>query len=342
MRAQRDQRSRRAIAALALATLLACWGAPLQAQDAEAGPLVLRPTPELAALGARLAREIGRRLGPTIVGGAPPAGILDAVSLYEVALGVEGGQLRIVIPVAPGRTVSTELEPPTDMAPATVRSVALSIESLIELAHDESWLEDSPVETGLADRAESNAPPEDVPAERRRVRIPPIAKPTIYLRALLGFSPVRSRVLLGPGTGLGLCVNAHCAVLEGDLSLLPDVREASDGRRVSYRSVNFSVRVQLRPFDWGDFTPAATFGLITRIGNAILEGTDAAQLVTNLGLRGTLEIAYRFAARFEVVLESGLDLALNRARFIRFGEVVLLEDRFTPWFSTSVRLRPGD
>jgi len=167
-----------------------------------------------------------------------------------------------------------------------------------------------------------------------------IARPTIYLRTLLGVSPVRGTLLVGFGTGLGLCVGGECVVLEADLPLLAEVR-ATAGWETRYRFVNFSTRFQARPWSFGDFTPGASFGLVTRIGTATLTETDTTRLATNLGVRGTLEIAWKFARRFELVLEAGVDLSLDRAKFIRTtGEVLLLEDRWTPWIVTSVRLRP--
>ncbi len=168
----------------------------------------------------------------------------------------------------------------------------------------------------------------------------PFAKPTIYLRALLGLSTVRSAFLIGPGTGLGLCISRHCVVLEGDLPLLPEERSNAT-YRVRYRFLNFSARFQFRPFQFGSFVPGISFGLVTRIGTASLVGTDRSQTVTDIGLRATLEAAFRLDRRFEIVLEGGVDYAISRAQFInRLGDVLVLEDRWTPWIITGLRLRP--
>jgi hypothetical protein len=174
----------------------------------------------------------------------------------------------------------------------------------------------------------------------RPAAIEPIARPTIYLRFVAGWSPVREDVLLGPGAGLGLCVSAQCVVLEADVSLSSSDTVASDGAVVQYRPVNIAVRGQFRPDSEHPFTPGGSIGFLTRVGVAAIEGTDDSQIVSNLGLRIGLELAYRFVERFEVVLEGGVDIALSRAQFVRFAESVVLEDRWTPWLATTVRLRP--
>jgi hypothetical protein len=109
---------------------------------------------------------------------------------------------------------------------------------------------------------------------------------------------------------------------------------------VRYRPVSVGMRVQLRPWRWGDFVPALTFGVLTRFGNAWIEETGAAQTVASFGLRGTVELAWIVSAPFEVVLEPGVDFVSNPGRFFREGEVVLLEDVITVWGVVSVRVRP--
>ncbi len=162
----------------------------------------------------------------------------------------------------------------------------------------------------------------------------------IYFRLLFGVSPTRGTLLIGPGAGLGLCVGVQCIVVEGDLPVVADSIASGDDV-IEYRPVNISVRAQLRP-DWSDvIVPGISIGLLTRIGAASVQGTGATQTVSNLGLRGTVEVAWRFYAPFEWVLEGGLDLAFSRATFVRVDDTVLLEDEWTPWIVTSLRLRPA-
>jgi len=249
----------------------------------------------------------------------------------------------LVLGAEEGISFATQLTLPRGAGEARVRAVALAIESLRAAAaqgppavgeqsetlvrHGSSWT----LVGGL---------PRGTPRE-------PLAKPTIYLRLLLGVSPLRGTFLVGPGTGLGLCVGPHCVVLEGDLPLVAEERLSEDGTPVAYQAVNFSVRFQLRPFRWGALTPAVTAGLMTRVGTARLSGASTSTVATSLGVRSTLELAWEFVDRFEAVLEAGADVAINRAAFhrrpagIMSGETVFLEDRWTPWFVLSFRLRPG-
>ena len=309
---------------------------------APAAPLVLRPAPSLLALGRRLAPVLALRVGvPVSVGEPPPPIVVEALPVGHVALVEADARVRIVLVGPGGFTYATEVEPAELRGAAGVRALAFVVESLRESA-----LAGPP---RRAPRAEGSAPATRVSTRARLllstaratrdVRIL-IARPTIYLRLLLGVSPVRVTFLIGPGTGLGLCVRADCVVLEGDLPLIPEVRTIA-GYETRYRFVNFSVRYQVRPFHLGDFTPGASFGVVTRIGTATLTETDTSRVVTNLGLRATAEIAWRFVPRFELVLEAGVDLSIDRAKFIRTtGETLILEDRWTPWIVSSVRLRP--
>lgn len=321
--------------------------AALLASSARAQPpvLVLRPEPSLAPLARRVVRTLERRLGIEVsVGDPPPPGLHEAVPSGHVALAVSEARLSIVLAADEGVAYATELDLPRDTGDAAVRSVALAIEALLDASTDAPSPGERPrgaaTDAGTWRTRWRIVGPRSAEIGGPRRAIVPLAKPTIHIRVLLGYSPTRGALLLGPGAGFGLCVTRHCVVLEGDLNLISDTRRASDDVLVRYRTVNFSVRVQLRPFDLGDVVPGLTFGLATRVGSASLEGTDVSRVVTNLAVRGTLELAWRFAPRFEAVLEAGMDLAINRAEFIRFGESLLLEDRWTPWFATSVRLRP--
>jgi len=302
------------------------------------GLLVLRPERQLRRVANRVAQTLRRRTGQLVeVGDAPPPVLLEAVPRHHVGLGWkdDGAHVIVVLGGDEGRSYLTEIEADEPNRDATVRAIALAIEALQDAAQDGPGEEDWNAESGSGGRAHYTLIP--------MPRVEPVgalAKPTIYFRLLIGYSPTRNQVLIGPGAGLGLCLGRQCVVIEGDLPLLADEHVASDGAVISYRPVNIAVRGQYRP-DFGDtIIPGISIGLLTRIGNATVQGTELGRTVSNIGLRGSLEVAWRFMPRFEWVFEGGVDLALSRSEFIRYGEVVLLEDLWTPWFGTSLRLRP--
>lgn len=314
--------------------------------DPTAG-LTLRPAPELRRLTERVARMLHVRTGlPIEMGAPPPRDLPQAVLASQVAIVREGPEVVVVLG-GPGGFIyesRVDLPPGED---ASVRAIGLTVEALRDAAM-----------TGPPPRAAGAGAP-----ERERVsfvflepegglfgvrrRVEPVARPTIYLRVLLGFSTARDTILIGPGVGVGLCVELSCFVLEGDLPILPEQhRSATDARIVHYRPISLGMRLQIRPFRFGDFVPGLTVGVLTRFGSAWVDEVAIAHLpaesqtVTAFGLRGTLELAWIFAEPFEMVLEVGVDFVVNPARFIRTGHVVLLEDIATVWAVTSFRLRP--
>jgi hypothetical protein len=327
---------------------------PVEPTGPEAPPqlaLRLRPAEELRPLARRVAAMMTRRGEvPVELGDPPPGGIAEAIRPGEVALVREGEVVQVVLGGRQGMSYGTELTLRAIRSAAAARAVALAIETLRDtmLVAAERG-EDVPPPAGarreprsrirtrwiIVDRAiEQDGEPWHAP---RRL---PQAKPTLFLRFLLGWSPVQRELLIGPGAGLGLCVGPHCVVIEADLPLMRN-RTQSDFGEVRYRAVNTSMRVIGRPFRWGDFTPGFGLGLLTRIGSATLRTTHDTRVVTNLGMRLTVEMAWAFAGPFELVAEGGLDYAVSRARFIHGGRSVYLEDRWTPWLVTSLRLRPG-
>ena len=321
-----------------MALLLWAAAMPAAAQEQDPG-LVLRPERGLEPLARQVARMLERRTAiEVVVGGPPPPGLAEAVARGHVGMAVREGTLLIVLGGDHGISYATELDLPARTTAAAARAIALAIESLRDASLD--------------------APPPVAEGDGRPMRrwvyswrfvgdlfpdrsIEPIARPTLFLRILVGVSPIHGTFLFGPGAGLGLCVTGHCMVLEGDLPLFPERRRIGD-LTTRYRSVNFSVRFQYRPFEFGPFVPGITAGFMTRIGTATIEELDTSTVATNLGVRATLELAYRFAERFELVLEAGLDVAISRAQFVRdlTDEPLFLEDRYTPWGVLSTRLRP--
>lgn len=295
----------------------------------------------------RVARVLALRVPVAVSVGAPPPGeVADAVGPGDVALVAVDGGVRVALGAPTGLSYAHELSLPSLRGMAAARAIALVVESLRDSA-----IEGPPSRQSPRADASGGAPREW--QQRRVLRVLeggrpwrtidrlPLAKPTIYLRALLGVSPLRGTVLVGPGAGFGLCIAAHCAVLEGDLPLIAEERTAPDGARIRYRFLNFSMRLQFRPIDAPSWAFGFSGGLITRLGTATVGEDAETRVVTDLGARSTAEFAWKLSQRFEAVLELGLDFVFDRARFLRDGASVFLEDRWTPWSVVSFRLRPG-
>lgn len=315
-----------------------------------ASPLTLRPAAELRSLADRVARMLQVRAQvPVVVGEPPPGGVPEAVLASHVGIVRDGPEVLVVLGGPQGLVYQSRVDLPSSRD-AAVRAVGLTVEALRDAAIE-----------GPPPRDEGEGPGA-APGERVsfvylepegglfgvRRRIEPIARPTIYLRLLLGFSTARDTALIGPGVGVGLCIEMSCLVLEGDLPLLPEERvDPADLRIIRYRPISLGMRLQIRPWRWGDFMPGLTFGVLTRFGNAWVDSTCAhpcddseEKTVNSFGLRGTVELAWIFAEPFEAVLEGGVDFVASPARFARNGNVVLLEDIVTVWGMISMRLRP--
>lgn len=315
-------------------------------------PLVLHAEPELVRAAERVAIVLSRRMGVGVTVGDPPASeLLEVVPAGSFALGRRDGKVAVLLVGRYGLVFAAELDLPNVENENGIRELALAMESLRDAALEAA----APPATESAAASERRLPDtgtrwrvldhgqlreEGAPWGPRDSR-PSLAKPTIFLRALLGYSPARAQPILGFGTGLGVCVAEQCVVFEADVPLVADVRSVS-GINVRYRFFDFAARFQLRPWRWGNFTPAFGLGALMRLGSAEIPGNGGATGSTSeLGIRATAEIAYRFHPLFEVVLEGGVDYHIDRSTFVtRDATPLVLEDRWTPWLITSVRLRP--
>ncbi|MDW8363639.1 MAG: hypothetical protein RMK74_14665 [Myxococcales bacterium] len=341
---------------MALVGLIALTGvgAPSSSGAQIPDSLVLRPEPRWRPLAQSVASIVQRRSpGLVRVGEAPAEAGVPLVPgdiLIETPSRARMVEVRLI--VDPDRQLRTQVRLAARPGIADARAVALAIESLLDAAA---------ASVPATRPAPGETPPEPVAARRRpeggarwrrytllfadALRAPsrppdPLARPSFSLRLHVGFSPVRSRLLVGPGLGVGLCPGNGCFVFEGDLPLVPERTRARDGRTVRYRPVHLGARAQWWPAERGPLFLGATGGLLSRIGAASVEGTEARRTVSNLAFRATLEAGWRVRPPVEIVAEVGVDFAVHRARFVRFGESVLLEDRWTPWLVLSTRLRP--
>ena len=146
--------------------------------------------------------------------------------------------------------------------------------------------------------------------------------------------------MIGPGAGLGVCTHKHCLLLEAGLSLLPEDHQV-DGHTYRFRSVDAGLRILFRLWQRGRFSAGYGLGVLSRVGEAFDRASHERRVVSDFGVRTTLELAARVAGPFELVLESGVDYAQTRAAFLRTGQRILLEDRVRPWLLFGVRIRPG-
>ena len=83
-------------------------------------------------------------------------------------------------------------------------------------------------------------------------------------------------------------------------------------------------------------------GPFTRVGTVNVVGSAVRQHVPSLGARTSIEAALRFAGPFEWVLEADADvvMASSRACAHADGRYIYVEDRWTPWLVTALRIRP--
>ena len=124
--------------------------------------------------------------------------------------------------------------------------------------------------------------------------------------------------------------------------MVPEKVQLWTGETLRYRAVNTSIRAQIRPWARDRWSFGFTIGLLSRIGSVSVVGGDYRETATNLGFRSSLEFAWRIAGPFEWVFEAGIDAVhqSSRARAFVYGQTVFLEDSWTPWLTSSLRVRP--
>ena len=263
--------------------------------------------------------------------GQPAPAVLEGVRQGEVALVRGPAGLTLVRGRVGGGTVSSVVEVSGGAGDAF--PVSLAIEALRDSA-----AVPTPAPAPRPANAYVYYEYERPPVEREMR-----ATPTLYMKLLAGYSPVRDHWLIGPGAGLGLCVGGNCLVIEADLPLLPEEIVWEGYGTLRYRAVSTAIRLQVRPVIRDRWSFGVNIGALSRIGNATLEhlsGEEVRRRATNFGARVSTELAVRIAGPFEVVGEIGFDWLKDRAVFRYEGNPHFLEDKHTPWITFSVRMRP--
>jgi hypothetical protein len=340
--------------------------------------VTLRPEPGLKSLANKIARVLQLRGATRVeVGPAPPPDLLEAVPAGHVALAREGGQIRLVMGAALGGSYEARVQVSSD-AELDPRSLALAIEALRDRAietRDEQEQASHTVQPSAAavaapakaTRANEVAPNPYLPAPAPRSapkpgpalqtqrddgaeegwpvesNEPPPTQvvPRLFVRMYGGASTESRALRTGVGTGGGLCVLGHCLLLAIDYPLPIDLE--AGGGDVRYRYPTFSCSFYSQPLHFGQFKPAVSLGLLSRIGHferdmGIVDPQHG--LETDLGVRGTLEGAYTVFEKVDLVAEAGLDFALDRVQLGHGDSVAYRGQRVSPWVQAGVRVRP--
>jgi len=166
-------------------------------------------------------------------------------------------------------------------------------------------------------------------------------KPMFFVRMYSGASTDSHSLNMGIATGGGVCVQGHCLVISIE-SPLPYVLVA-EPTDVRYRYPTITTSFYTRPWQFGVFAPAASIGFLSRVGYFNRDmgvNTSAKGLDTDLGVRGTLEAAFRLYGALELTTEVGLDYALDRWQLGSGANVAQRGSRATGWGQAGLRVRP--
>jgi hypothetical protein len=315
--------------------------------------LTLRPESGLERLAENVAAVLELRTGQRVeVGDAPPPGLLEAVPAGHIAMALREGHVLLVLGASGGRSLDASVQLADHAGPADARAVALAAEALRDTAVDLARVPDEAL-LGLSaiDPSGTQTASRD-PRARSAVNVDGgeadgnasggglfgDVDPLFYVRAYSGASTASEGPMMGLGTGLGLCVQKHCLVVGGEL---PVGAGPEDGMDVRYRYPTFSSGFYSRPFSFGDFTPGASLGLLTRLGHFGADmGLADRGLETDLAARGSLELGWEAVAGVDLMLEGGVDYNLDRHVLTRSTEVVRRGDRVSPWGQAALRFRP--
>ena len=349
----------------------AIGAAGIQARRAPDLLLTLRPEQSLRALAQDVAAVLELRTGSRVeVGEAPPPGLLEAVPAGHVAMARRAGAVVLVLGASAGRSLDATVKLGADAGPEDARAVALAAEDLRDTAVElsrragqgEELVVEVATEQGAARDELAAAAPASVPAAstappgaHERAQLEPLdddgEEPEsssdglevaegvdflLYGRLYGGASTASSAPATGLGTGVGLCVSRHCLVVGAELPL------SFGGERldVRYRYPTFTSGFYSRPFAFGAFTAGGSFGFITRLGHFRADmGLSDDGLDTDLGARGSLELAFEPYPGVDLISEWGMDFTIDRHRLAAGDRVVDRGDQWSPWGQLALRAR---
>jgi hypothetical protein len=330
--------------------------------------LILRPEPGLRVLAVDVAAVLELRTGERVeVGEAPPPGLLEAVPAGHVAMARRDGAVLLVLGASGGRSLDATVQLGADEGAADARAVALAAEDLRDTAAElarrgvtpsaaaatsSSATADAPLPSpynpahparpaaGPGELPE--APPRDsddgevVTASGSASDSPTDVDVLFYGRVYGGASTASSAPATGVGSGVGLCVEQHCLMVGAELPL-----SFGDHRLdVRYRYPTFTSGFYTRPFSFGAFTAGASLGFLTRLGHFRADmGLSDEGLDTDLGARGSLELALEAYTGLDLVTEWGVDFTIDRHRLAAGNRVVDRGDQWSPWGQFALRAR---
>lgn len=333
--------------------------------------LILRPEAGLRVLATDVAAVLELRTGERVeVGEAPPPGLLEAVPAGHVAMARRDGAVLLVLGASGGRSLDATVQLGAEEPAADARAVALAAEDLRDTAAELARRGGPPAEA--TPTATSTAPPAEAPLPSPYYQHPDpgaaVAPPNatasaqdaiddgdeisgtssssdesptdvdflLYGRFYGGASTASSAPATGIGTGVGLCVEKHCLVVGAEMPL-----SFGDQRLdVRYRYPTFTSGFYTRPFTFGAFTAGATFGFLTRLGHFRADmGLSDEGLDTDLGARGSLELALEAYTNFDLITEWGVDFTIDRHRLAAGDRVVDRGDQWSPWGQFALRAR---
>jgi hypothetical protein len=332
--------------------------------------LILRPEAGLRVLATDVAAVLELRTGERVeVGEAPPPGLLEAVPAGHVAMARRDGAVLLVLGASGGRSLDATVRLGAEEPAADARAVALAAEDLRDTAAELARRGGPPAEATPA--APTVTPTADAPLPSPYYQQHPRAQaawkpapgpssqdaiddgdeisgtssteesPTdvdflFFGRLYGGASTASSAPATGIGTGVGLCVERHCLVVGAEMPL-----SFGDQRLdVRYRYPTFTSGFYTRPFTFGAFTAGATFGFLTRLGHFRADmGLSDEGLDTDLGARGSLELALEAYTNFDLITEWGVDFTIDRHRLAAGDRVVDRGDQWSPWGQFALRAR---